>query len=136
MSEVGENCKSVTHGLGLERSLKRLFAQLVSMLGNDLDDNIQQIKSEQEQLKESGVQLDLDLKVVDVDVSGRFLIPKDLLAFSALVKDIVLSSSVNMIEIWDKHRYELSISETLRDFDKLTEEVMGGRILDGSDEVS
>ena len=42
--------------------------QIVSMLGNDLDDNIQQIKSEQEQLKESGVQLDLDLKVVDVEI--------------------------------------------------------------------
>tara|TARA_B100000965_G_scaffold406812_1_gene448921 strand:- start:1235 stop:2746 length:1512 start_codon:yes stop_codon:yes gene_type:complete len=42
--------------------------QIVSMLGNDLDDNIQQIKSEQDQLKESGVQLDLDLKVVDVEM--------------------------------------------------------------------
>ena len=44
------------------------------------------------------------LKMVEVDGSGRFLIPKDLIAFAGLQKDIVLSSSVNMIEIWDKER--------------------------------
>ena len=51
------------------------------------------------------------LKVVEVDSSGRFLIPKDLLSFAGLEKEIVLSSSVNMIEIWDKDNYEFSISE-------------------------
>lgn len=65
------------------------------------------------------------LKVVDVDSSGRLLIPKDLLLFAKLNKEIVLSSSVNMIEIWDKEDYEISVAETLQDFDKLTEDVMG-----------
>ena len=35
--------------------------EIVSMLGKDFEDNIDQIKSEQETLSESGVQLDLDL---------------------------------------------------------------------------
>lgn len=65
------------------------------------------------------------LKVVDVDSSGRLLIPKDLLLFAKLNKEIVLSSSVNMIEVWDKEDYEISVAETLQDFDKLTEDVMG-----------
>ena len=65
------------------------------------------------------------LKVVDVDSSGRLLIPKDLLLFAKLNKEVVLSSSVNMIEIWDKEDYEMSVAETLQDFDKLTEDVMG-----------
>ena len=39
------------------------------------------------------------LKVVEVDGAGRFLIPKDLYLFADLQKQIVLSSSVNMIEI-------------------------------------
>ncbi len=65
------------------------------------------------------------LKVVDVDSSGRLLIPKDLLLFAKLNKEVVLSSSVNMIEIWDKEDYEISVAETLQDFDKLTEDVMG-----------
>lgn len=76
------------------------------------------------------------LKVVEVDGSGRFLIPKDLFYFANLEKEIVLSSSVNMIEIWDKSRYELSVSETLKDFGNLAEDVMGNQSVDGSDVLS
>ena len=76
------------------------------------------------------------LKVVEVDSSGRFLIPKDLLVFANLEKEIVLSSSVNMIEIWDKTSYESSVSETLKDFGVLAEDVMGNQPVDGSDELS
>ena len=76
------------------------------------------------------------LKVVDVDGSGRFLIPKDLLSFAGLEKQIVLSSSVNMIEIWDKDKYESSVAESLKDFGDLAEEVMGNQPLDESDGIS
>ena len=76
------------------------------------------------------------LKVVEVDGSGRFLIPKDLLDFANLEKQIVLSSSVNMIEIWDKDRYELSVSETLKDFGDLAEDVMGDKDLSRFDGLS
>ena len=76
------------------------------------------------------------LKVVEVDSSGRFLIPKDLLVFASLKKEIVLSSSVNMIEIWDKTRYESSVSETLKDFGDLVEDVMGDQPVNGSDGLS
>jgi MraZ protein len=76
------------------------------------------------------------LKMVEVDGSGRFLIPKDLISFAGLQKEIVLSSSVNMIEIWDKERYESSVAETLKDFGNLAEEVMGSQPLDGSDGIS
>jgi len=76
------------------------------------------------------------LKMVEVDGSSRFLIPKDLISFAGLQKEIVLSSSVNMIEIWDKERYESSVAETLKDFGDLAEEVMGSQPLDGSDGIS
>jgi len=76
------------------------------------------------------------LKVVDVDGSGRFLIPKDLLSFAGLEKQIVLSSSVNMIEIWDKDKYESSVAESLKDFGDLAEDVMGNQPLEGSDGIS
>lgn len=76
------------------------------------------------------------LKVIDVDGAGRLLIPKDLLMFASLEKEIVLSSSVNMIEIWDKSKYEASISETLKDFGSLAEEVMGNQTLDTTNGLS
>ena len=76
------------------------------------------------------------LKVVDVDSSGRFLIPKDLFLFANLDREIVLSSSVNMIEIWDKTHYEISVAETLKGFGNLAEEVMGNQQKDNTDGVS
>ena len=76
------------------------------------------------------------LKVVDVDGSGRFLIPKDLYLFADLDKEIVLSSSVNMIEIWDKEKYEISVAETLVGFGDLAEQVMGNQPKDDMDGVS
>lgn len=76
------------------------------------------------------------LKMVEVDGSGRVLIPKDLVSFAGLQKEIVLSSSVNMIEIWDKERYESSVAESLKDFGNLAEEVMGSQPLEGSDGIS
>jgi len=76
------------------------------------------------------------LKVVDVDGSGRFLIPKDLFLFAKLDKKIVLSSSVNMIEIWDKKEYESSVAETLTGFGDLAEQVMGNQPKDNADGVS
>lgn len=65
------------------------------------------------------------LKPVDIDKSGRLLIPKDLFVYAEIDKEIVLSSSVNMIELWDKKKYEKSIAKTLQNFSSLAEEVMG-----------
>ncbi len=65
------------------------------------------------------------VKSIDLDSNGRLLVPKDLIAISKLKKHVVLSSSINIIEIWDKDEYEKSINDPKVDFAKLTEEVMG-----------
>ena len=44
-----------------------------------------------------------------------------------LEKQIVLSSSVNIIEVWDKNEYEKSVSKSLKKFGDLAEEVMGNK---------
>ena len=46
------------------------------------------------------------VKFIELDGNGRLLIPKDLIEFSNIKREIVLSSSVNIIEIWDKDSYE------------------------------
>ncbi|GIZ14181.1 division/cell wall cluster transcriptional repressor MraZ [Capnocytophaga catalasegens] len=74
-----------------------------------------------------------DVKVVDVDNAGRFLIPKHLFDFAQLDKDVVLASTITFIEIWDKNLYEQdinSLDET--EFMRLTEEIMGNH----ADELS
>ncbi len=75
------------------------------------------------------------VKVVEVDHLGRLLIPKDLVAFSKISKDIVLSSAVNIVEIWDKELYEKSIAGDDIDFADLAEDVMGN-VNDDRDGVS
>jgi MraZ protein len=65
------------------------------------------------------------VKVVEIDALGRLLAPKDLAVFASITKDVVFSSSINMVEIWDKDLYEKSISGDDLDFADLAEEVMG-----------
>lgn len=70
------------------------------------------------------------VKVVDMDASGRLLIPKDLCVFAGIEKQVVLSSAINIIEIWDKDRYEKAIDDATEDFADLAEEVMGNMDMD------
>ena len=65
------------------------------------------------------------VKVVEVDSTGRLLIPKDLMVFSGISKEIVVSSAINIVEIWDKDKYEQAIDDAADDFADLAEEVMG-----------
>ena len=72
------------------------------------------------------------VKTIEMDVSGRLLIPKDLILHSKILKNVVVSSTVNILEIWDKDQYEKAIDEAAVDFAALAEEVMG----DDEDDVS
>lgn len=65
------------------------------------------------------------VKIVEVDATGRLLIPKDLVVFANISKEIVMSSAINIIEIWDKSQYEQAIDDATGDFADLAEEVMG-----------
>jgi len=67
------------------------------------------------------------VKTIEMDVSGRILIPKDLVLHSKILKDVVVSSTVNILEIWDKLLYEKAIDEAALDFGALAEEVMGDK---------
>jgi len=65
------------------------------------------------------------VKPVELDSTGRILLPKDLMTFAGIGKNIVMSAAVNMIEIWDKDRYEQAINDPSVDFGSLAEDVMG-----------
>ena len=67
------------------------------------------------------------VKTVEMDISGRLLIPKDLVKHAQIGKEIVVSSAVNILEIWDKSLYEKAIDEATLDFGALAEEVMGDK---------
>ena len=70
------------------------------------------------------------VKLVELDATGRIQIPKDLCDFAGIQKQVVMSSSVNIIEIWDKDKYEKAIDDAADDFADLAEEVMGNTEFD------
>ena len=65
------------------------------------------------------------VKIVDIDDAGRLQISKDLVEFANISKDVVFSSKINLIEIWDKDLYEKIVNDEVIDFGDLAEEVMG-----------
>lgn len=65
------------------------------------------------------------VRFIELDASGRILIPKELITFAGITKDIILTSAVNIIEIWDKDKYEKAINDASSDFADLAEDVMG-----------
>jgi MraZ protein len=62
---------------------------------------------------------------LSLDSNGRVLIPKNLLGYADVKKDIVLFAYANRIEIWSKSKYEQMMSEDLEQFADLAEDVMG-----------
>jgi MraZ protein len=75
------------------------------------------------------------VRMVEIDSTGRLLVPKDLAVFASIVSNVVLSSAVNIVEIWDKDLYEKAIDDADVDFADLAEEVMGN-INDDLDGIS
>ncbi len=65
------------------------------------------------------------VRTVELDSNGRLQIPRDLIAFAGIEKEVVVSSAITIVEIWDKNKYEQAIDDAASDFANLAEEVMG-----------
>jgi len=65
------------------------------------------------------------VRSVELDKTGRILIPRDLIKYGEIKKEIVLASVVNKIEIWDRAEYEKAVDYDPDEFANLAEEVMG-----------
>ncbi len=61
---------------------------------------------------------------IELDGSARVLIPKRLMEYAALSKEIVLVAQKDKIEIWDKDAYDQWLDEDDEDIALLAEEVM------------
>lgn len=65
--------------------------------------------------------------ILELDTAGRLNIPKHLMAYASLEKDIVLTAANNKIEIWDKTKYqEFFDNFSPEAFSSLAKQVMTG----------
>jgi len=62
---------------------------------------------------------------IELDATGRINIPADLMTVAQIKRDLVLTASVGIVEIWDAQNYEQAISDAALDFADLEAEVMG-----------
>jgi len=63
---------------------------------------------------------------IEIDGSGRVLLPKGLMIYAGIDKDAILFAHSNKIEIWSKKEYDKYMNEGADDFATLAEKVMGG----------
>ncbi len=62
---------------------------------------------------------------IRLDPAGRILLPKSLIEYGGIGKEVVLFAYGNRIELWAKESYENMIAKEPDDFSSLAEEVMG-----------
>ncbi len=61
---------------------------------------------------------------LELDASGRLLLPKSLMDHASIGKDIVMIGMVDRIEVWAKERHSKMLRESV-DLTALAEDVMG-----------
>ena len=121
--QMGE---AVNEGFVLKRSVFQKCLELIPMRRwNYIMDKIDNLNSFIKKNNDFIRLFTSGVKLVDIDGNGRVLIAKDLVIFAGLKKELTLSSSANIIELWDKDQYEKVISKSINDFANLAEEVMG-----------
>jgi MraZ protein len=62
---------------------------------------------------------------LELDAAGRILLPKSLLVYAGINKEVVLFAYANRVELWNRADYEASLETHDEDFADLAEEVMG-----------
>ncbi|MEO6455881.1 MAG: division/cell wall cluster transcriptional repressor MraZ [Ginsengibacter sp.] len=97
------------------KSWKPIFSEISEL--NDFDPKVRQFRR---YFLNGATQIELDS-------ASRLLLPKNLMEYAGLEREIVLVSAVNKIEIWDKNKYQ-QFFETFSPeaFSNLAKEVMGG----------
>ncbi|MEL6593526.1 MAG: division/cell wall cluster transcriptional repressor MraZ [Bacteroidota bacterium] len=62
---------------------------------------------------------------VSLDSNARLLLPKRLMEYAGIEKEVVLVSQIDRIEIWDTQTYQDWLDGAEEDFEALAEKVMG-----------
>jgi MraZ protein len=73
---------------------------------------------------------------IDLDAMNRLLLPKSLMDYAGIEKDIVLFAYGNRIEVWSEAEYSRMMKDDSSDFAQLAEEVMGKKSTADDEDVS
>lgn len=63
--------------------------------------------------------------LVELDSAGRMNLPKNLMEYAGLSKEMVLAAQGNKVELWDKTAYQNYMKQAMGNLSQLAEEVGG-----------
>jgi len=75
-------------------------------------------------------------QILTLDSANRLLLPKGLLEFAGIEKEIILFAYSNKIEIWDTKKYKSLFTNVAANFSRLAEEVMSKKDKNNTNNVS
>ncbi len=64
--------------------------------------------------------------IVELDAAGRMNLPKNLMEYAGLNKEMVLAAQGNKMELWDKTTHQNYMNENVGSLSELANEVGGG----------
>ncbi len=67
---------------------------------------------------------------VQLDTADRVLIPKSLLEYAEISKEVMLFAYQDQIEIWSKERYKIMLEQEPEDFSSIADKVFGNNAAD------
>lgn len=80
----------------------------------DWDEQQEKLRAKFNVYNEEGIKvlrfLNEGVRFVKLDANGRLQIPKDLMERGGLTKEVVVEALANKMEIWDKDRYQQSVT--------------------------
>lgn len=65
------------------------------------------------------------LTEIEMDINGRILIPKNMLAYAKLEKDVILTGIGNRVELWNPALYEKHLISDPSELSKLEQKYLG-----------
>ena len=126
-AQLKKQLDSLSDGFVLKRSVFQSCLELYPMKEwNTLMEKVNKLNRFKKENNDFIRRFTYGVRMVEIDSAGRFLIPKDLVGFARIEKEIVLNSVGNFLEVWDKNLYEKAVDEASMDFGDFAERIMGG----------
>ena len=116
----------ITKGFVIKRAVFQSCLELYPMdQWNDLMAKVGQLNQFNRKNNDFTRRFTAGVRRLEFDATGRINIPSDLMVVAGIRHEVVLTTSIGIIEIWNAEKYEKAISDAAADFADLAEEVMG-----------
>lgn len=126
-AQLKKQLDSLSDGFVLKRSVFQSCLELYPMKEwNTLMEKVNKLNRFKKENNDFIRRFTYGVRMIEIDNAGRFLIPKDLVGFAKIEKEIVLNSVGNFLEVWDKDLYEKAVDDASMDFGDFAEKIMGG----------